>query len=415
MKLSTLIYSTLISSVAFSAFAEDVTNYKNDTLTGSFLGDARTSLSKMGIDTDIIYKYDVLSNISGGTKKSTRALDNLDILFSIDGEHLANLPGTSAFIHILNNHGGRPNDELIGSAQGIDNIEVNTNTAKLYQAWIQQNFLKDTLSVLAGLYDVNSEFYVTDASSLFLHPTYGIGTEISQAGENGPSIFPTTSVGARVKYQPTGEIYAQVAVLDGVPGSIGNEKGTHIQFNNGDGTLTIIEAGYTPLENTKIAVGAWRFSHKFDDTHEIDNDGDAKQHHNQGAYIIGQHQLYTPKGGEGKGLAGFIRFGAADQDVNQFDYAWSTGFVYTGLIPSRDEGKLGIAVAGAHTAKKFKQAAADEGVALKSQETAFELTYSDKLTPWLAVQPNVQYIVNPGTASDVDNALVVGARFTVNF
>ena len=43
-------------------------------------------------------------------------------------------------------------------------------------------------------------------------------------------------------------------------------------------------------------------------------------------------------------------------------------------------------------------------------EAAFELTYSDNLTPWLAVQPDLQYIVNPGTDPTLNKAVVVGAR-----
>lgn len=77
---------------------------------------------------------------------------------------------TTFFLYGLSNQGGRPNGRHSGTAQGVDNIEVDTNTAKLYQAWVQRGFLSNRLAVLVGLYDLNSEFYVTDTSSLFLHP-----------------------------------------------------------------------------------------------------------------------------------------------------------------------------------------------------------------------------------------------------
>lgn len=66
----------------------------------------------------------------------------------------------------------------------MDNIEtpVNGNTTKLFQAWLQQTFLDERASVLAGLYDLNSEFYVTDSASMFTHPTFGIGAEFAGTG-----------------------------------------------------------------------------------------------------------------------------------------------------------------------------------------------------------------------------------------
>jgi len=40
----------------------------------------------------------------------------------------------------------------------VNNIEVETNTAQFLHAWVQKNFSDDRLSVLAGLYAVDSEF-----------------------------------------------------------------------------------------------------------------------------------------------------------------------------------------------------------------------------------------------------------------
>ena len=40
-----------------------------------------------------------------------------------------------------------------------------------------------------------------------------------------------------------------------------------------------------------------------------------------------------------------------------------------------------------------------------------ELTYSTQLTDWLRVQPDVQYVINPGADRSLDNALVIGIRF----
>lgn len=379
--------------------AEESDSWKN-TLTGDW-GGRRAALAETGVSADITYKFDVMGNASGGIKHGVRVLDNLDAVFTFDGEKLFGAKGLSANIHLLNNNGGRPDADLTGSAQGIDNIEVPRATGKLYQAWLQQNLLGDKLSMLAGLYDLNSEFYVTDTSLLFLHSTYGIGTDMSQSGVNGPSIFPFTSLAARIKIQLAEAFYFQAAILDGVPGDPGDPEGTQITLRSSDGVLLIAEAG-AAAEGRKLALGAWRYTEEFPD-HLT-----AEMKQSQGFYLIGEREIT-------KGISAFGRIGFADKRVNQFDYAWSAGLVYTGLLPGREEGKLGLAIARVHNSGAFKAASAVAGMPLDSAKTAFELTYSDMLTPWLAVQPDVQYIINSGTDQALDNALVLGGRLTIAF
>jgi porin len=318
------------------------------------------------VTVEAVYKADVMNNISGGIERSSRYLDNLDMIFTFDGDKIIDVKGLSATVHLLNNFGGRPDADLVGSAQGITNIETPDSTGKVFQAFLQQNLAEDRISLLAGLYAVDFEFYITDSSGLFMHSTYGIGTDIAQSGQNGPSIFPYTSI------------------ADGVPGNPDHLRGTRIDFEKNDGVLMIGEAGYAP-EGGKIGVGAWSYSEKFDHQTKI-----GAKERSQGAYLLGEKQLYTES--EGQGLTGFARFGMADGSVNQFDYAWGAGLVYSGVFEGRDDGALGFAAHGAHNGKAFRQSANAAGAAVDHAETGFELTYSDKLTPWLSVQPDIQYI-----------------------
>ena len=49
----------------------------------------------------------------------------------------------------------------------------------------------------------------------------------------------------------------------------------------------------------------------------------------------------------------------------------------------------------------------------QGEEWNAELYYGFQLTPWLAVRPNLQYIVHPGANNRVDDAWVAGAMFNV--
>jgi porin len=413
-----LVWSILcIMGVLRAANAEDAVDYRVSTLTGDW-GGYRTTLAEAGVATEMLYKADLMGNVSGGIARGVRGLDNLDVMFTLDGARLADLQGTSAMVHLLNNNGGRPDADLMGSAQWINNIEVPKATGKLYQAWIQQLCFDDVLSIRGGLYDLNTEFYVNDPSMLFIHSTYGIGTDMAQSGRNGPSIFPFTSLGLRVKVQPTPQVYAQAVVLDGVSGNPNNPRGTQIDLSRHDGALWAGETGITSggeHPNGKIAIGGWYYTSAFDDHVDTDGAGNPIKRHNKGAYLIADREVYRVPGSETRSLSIFGRFGIADKHVSQCDYAWSTGLVYTGLVPHRAQGQLGVGIAGAHASAKYRQAQRLADIPTDAAEIAIELTYSDNLTPWVKVQPDIQYIVNPGLDPTLDNALAVGARVTIAF
>lgn len=260
----------------------------SDALLGDW-GGRRRAMSDAGYDWEIVYKLDLIGKVSPSGQK-TYGLDNLDIKLALDGEKIAGVRGSSGLLYILSNRGGKRVAQGDHSA-GLDNIETpaGANTTKLYQAWIQQTFLDERLSVLAGLYDLNSEFYVTESSSMFIQPVYGIGAEMGGTGQNGPSIFPTTSLALRAKAEAAG-YYLQAAVLDGVPGDPNNPHGTHVQFNRGDGALDVVE-GAIPLSvadnahDNKLALGIWRYTARFDDLADVDINGNPVKRVSHGYYV----------------------------------------------------------------------------------------------------------------------------------
>ncbi len=379
------------------AAESDEVDYKA-TLTGDWNG-TRAFLAKNGIGTELTYIVDVMANPVGGKKHGVRGLDNLNAIVTLDGEKLVGATGTSAKIYFHHNNRGAPDADLIGSAQGVDNIEVGDANSPLYEAWLQQNFAGDVVSVRAGLYDLNSEFYVTDTSGLFIHPTYGIGTDMSQTGQAGPSIFPLCALAARVKVQPDDAFYVQAAALDAIPNDV--------SFSGGE--LLVGEAGFTP-KGSKIAVGGYLYTKPFADVMDETVLG-----RSEGGYVVAEHQVYSEPGSDDQGARVFARAGVANADVNQFDLSWSAGAVYTGLFPTRDKGSLGLAMAGARNGDPYKMMMASSSATMASSEMQVELTYKDAVTPWLSVQLDSQYIIHPGADAAADNAFLVGSRITGSF
>lgn len=370
-----------------------------------------------GVEFEAAYTSEVSSNLAGGLFRRTEYLDNFDLTIDMNLESLFGWRGTHFFLYILGNHGGNPSDN-VGDAQGISTID-SPDTWKLYEASVQQELFDGRLSFLAGLYDLNSEFDAIETAGLFLNSSHGIGPDFSQTGPNGPSIFPTTSLGLRVKWHPSDKFYVQTVVLDGVPGDPDNPNGTKIKFRQGDGILVSTELAYlTGTEDEshpygKIALGTYFYTTKYDAI--LGQDNNLQQRSKPGAYLLAERSVLREKNDRGQGLAVFGRVGFSDSEVFQFGLYTGAGAVYTGLFPGRDEDQVGVAVAAAHTGKHWRDAQRIDGIDVDRSEIALELTYRAQLTSWLAAQPDFQYVINPGTDPALSNAFVSSTRLEISF
>lgn len=344
------------------------------------------------------YTGEIMSNRSGGVRRGERYLDNLDVVLEADLEQAIGWRGANLHVYGLYNNGKSVSD-LIGDAQAASNIETGTRAARLYEAWIDQK-IGANVSIRAGLYDLNSEFDSLDTAGLFIGSAHGIGTDISQTGLNGPSIFPSTSLAARLDVTPAEGWAVRAAVLDGVPGNPDHPGRTTIRLGNGDGALLIGEA-QAPVLGGKLLFGHWRYTARFD-THQGGRDKG-----NSGFYLRGEAPI---AGGNGKQLSGFFRLGTASGRFNMFDRFASAGFKLTGLVKGRDEDEIGLAFASAFTSRGYRLTNGGG-----KAETAVEFTYRAPVTDWLTLQPDVQYVRNPNADTAIDDALVVGLRFEISF
>ena len=405
--------------VSNSAFAEEekAPDWNAETLSGGW-GGARSSLYDRGIAVELTHKSDMLANTSGGVAHGAVWLANSEIAVNMDLGKLAGWDAATAFIQYHVQHGNKSINNYAGSFAGVDNIETSTNAGQFYQAWLQKNSADDSLSVLAGLYAIDSEFYVTDTSGLFLQPPYGMSAEMAQTGRNGPPVFPMGALAVRVKYASSG-YYVQGALTDGAPGNLNDPQGTHIRLDQGDGTLAVVELGYNTSEEgksfNKTAIGLWRYSTRADDLVEVDTLGNPLRRPDQGLYILAERTLRAEQNDPAQGLSGFVRFGTVNKDVYQADWSGSLGLNYQGLFDGRDDDSAGIAVTTSHASSKYRDAQLALGNVSDSSETVVEITYRAQIQPWLSVQPMVQRIFNPNMDAALKDAWIAGVRFEVAF
>ena len=354
----------------------------------------------------IVYDGAAFADLAGGLRRGTTYLGTLRFQLTADGSRLAGVPGMTLFVAGLNIHGGHPSS-FAGDAQGVSNLEGPARSM-LYEGWIQQNLFRDRLSILAGRYDLNTEFYRLQSAGLFLNSSLGIGPEFSQSGRNGPSIFPNTTLGVRIAWKPAPGVVLRAATFDG--GLLVSECAYLFREASKDSSphnprFRIGRMAGLPPYSAKIALGAWHYRGKYPDL-----SGPIQHEGSNGAYVLADVPVYKDLGRPARRVNLFGQFGIGDARVNRFARYTGAGIVTSGLLKAREHDELGVAVAVAHNGGH---------VAARSNatraETTLECTYLAPLTSHFAIQPDVQYVIHPDTDRARKNAFVALLHFELAF
>ena len=123
----------------------------------------------------------------------------------------------------------------------------------------------------------------------------------------------------------------------------------------------------------------------------------------------------------GGGVRFFGQFGLSDPDKNPVHWSLMAGISGTGIVPGRPNDAIGIG--GSWTAftddPAIFQSTTRTGAPGPSggNETAIEAFYRAQVTPWLYVQPGLEWIGSPGGGDsaplddDLIGYLIVGMEF----
>jgi porin len=387
-----------------------------------------------GLKPGLVYDSAAFANLGGGVRSGGTYSSNLNLQLNIDAGTLFGWPDTIAYLDGLWLEGGLPSS-FIGDAQGVSSISA-PNAVKLYEAWVQKNFLENRLSLLAGLYDLNSEFYRLQSAGLFLNSSFGIGPEFSQSGVEGPSIFPDTAVGMRIAIKPAEGVLVRAAVLDGVP--LDRPNGTRGVFESGDGVLIVSEVAFldrpqlrtAPMSgrfrlgrqamlgdyDAKVAIGGWYYTATFADLSETQANGQPVRHRGSaGFYVLTDQLLYRDPDQPGRKLTGFVQAGLGDYRVDRFGSYLGAGLTAVGLMEGSAADELGLGIAYARNGSHYMSAQLMQGAPVTSAEKTIELTYLIPINTWLALQPDLQYVITPNTTTAIPNAWAFQLRFEIAF
>ena len=350
-----------------------------------------------GLELSAEYTADILRVVSGGLSTGSEYLDNLDVSLEIDVAEAWGAGAGTILVHGLYNNRSAFSEDRVGDLQVVSNIDTG-EAWRLFEFWYE---LADaSWSIRAGLYDLNSEFDVNEAGSIFLNSSHGIGAEIAQTGENGPGIFPVSSLALRGA-MTTGPLTVRAAVLDGVPGNSADPTSNRIELVSREGALLVSEIDLAYADSARLWLGYWRYSAVFD---RIDAGGSGGGH--DGWYVGTEAGFQLGS----RAAAGFIRYGRADERFNVLSSYVGAGAVIAGPLAFRPADRLGIAVASARAGDRYRDYTASLFERADRRETTLELTYQFRINELVAIQPDIQYVRNPSLSPGLDDAWVVGCR-----
>lgn len=389
---------------------------ERSTATGAW-GGRRPVWEARGVAVGLDSYQDLMSVLHGGVERGTAGPGLLEAALALDMDALAHWKDARVFVRGIAMY-GEDVSALVGALNAPSNLANSVATTRLFEAWLERGFVDDSLSVLVGLYAVETEFDVKETAGLFMNGGFGTGIDLSQSGLNGPCTFPTSCFGMRIAYATPGA-YARLAVLDGVAGDPDDPRGTHVRLGGDDGALLIGEIGYQPDDAggrfLRAALGAWHYTTEFDDLLAVDAAGDPRRRHGtQGVYALLEGDVCSTCN-LGRDISGFLRVGMADQRVNPVRYYVGAGLVGAGMIPGRADDTAGIAVSVPVSGEDYRQAQRLAGTPVDRHEAAIELAYRWQVSAWFGLQLDAQYIVNPGMDPGLDDAQLLGMRMQFTF
>lgn len=424
---------------------------KSQTMLGNMWG-LRSWLAHYGLSLNILETSEVLGNVSGGIHRGF-AYDGLtQAELQMDTQAAFGWRGGTFDISALQIHGRNLSTENLGSLQTASGIEANRGT-RLWQLWYDQKFLdEERMDVRLGLQSIDQEFMVSDNALLFVNTMFGWPMVPSADMPNGGPAYPLSAPGVRFKASPDDSFTVLAGVFNGSPSNANglNQSGT--DFPMSDGVLGIAELQYSypalgamvdpddpnPLSGT-YKIGFWYDSENFADQRfgtdglSLSNpasNGNPRMHHgNYAIYGVADQMLWHSEELDDRTLHFFTRvMGTPQANRNLVDFSANAGFVLHEPIAFRDNDTFGVGFGYAHVSNRAAQADQDASLynpgtytPIRRSETYIETTYQYQVTPWWQVQPDFQYVFNPGAGTTdesgnrVRNEAVIGLRTNIAF
>ena len=413
---------------------------ERDKLLGE-LGGLRTRLEDKGITFGLQEQAEVFGNATGGVRQGTIFEGALLMTLGIDTEKLVSFPGGKINVSAYQIHGRGLTASNIGNLNAVSGIEA-PKTTRLFELWYEQSLLDGKVAVRVGQQAADQEFITSQYGALFLNAGFGWPTLGALDLPSGGPAYPLATPGVRLKVLPNDQVSVLAGVYNGDPSD--NGAGTSFRLNRGVFAIGEVQyalnggEGATGLPGI-YKIGGWYNSNNFADQRFgydalslADPEGVGAprlRRNNWSIYAVADQLVFREPGTRDQGVGVFARAMGAPGDRNLVNVFLNAGATYKGIVPGRVNDTLGLGIGFARVSDTASKLDADTNrfsgsvFPIRRSETVLELTYQAVVVPWLTVQPDFQYVFNPGGGVSnpqaptrrVGDAAVLGLRTTIVF
>ncbi len=440
-----LICVAALSAAIVPARADSAPDY-NANLFGD-LGGLREAFAKVGGTLSLTESSEVFANPNGGLARGV-GYDGLTTLtVQIDTRPALHWGGGQFNISLINLHGENYNSRYIGALQTISGVQGDRAT-RLWEAWYDQK-IGDHWDVRIGQQSVDTEFAVHPSAGYFVNALFGWPIQYQFDMPGGGPDFPLSALGIRAKFNEGG-FTLRGGVFSGSPVPTSNDPDPQHANPYGlsfplRGVLALAEAEYAMGQGEGEYAGVYKLGGWWDSLSFADlrykgagqplanaavNQTPLNHSGDFSLYALGEQTIWRGSD-KARTLSLFLRATLAPQgDRNLSTFSLNGGLALHAPFQGRGADTFVAGFGWQHLSAGAVGAGADAALynpgvftPPRGDEAVLEASYQYQATASIQIQPDLQYIANPGggvldplnPSRKVGNALVGGVRVNITF
>jgi porin len=427
------------------------------------MGGLRPLLTKYGFTLTLQEQSEVFGNVSGGRRRGFEYDGLTTAALQIDPKPMFGIEGGLFNVSALQIHGRNLGVDNLLTLQTASGIEADRAT-RLWELWYQQKMFDDKFDVKVGQQSLDQEFMVSKNSNLFINTSSGWPEVPTADMPGGGPAYPLSALGVRGAWHPSDTVNVLAGVFNGSPvednlGDPQKQNPSGVSFPLNGGVLAIAELQFVspppPAADNKAAsdngapdpltyaykIGFWYDSEGFADL-RFDTTGaplaspasNGLPMFHRGSYAfyaVADQMVYRWQDDPDRNINVFVRpMFTPLQDRNLVSFSLNAGVTMHEPLVGRKMDVVGVSVdytrvSNSAAGFSFDTPFFNPGVFSppRRSETVIEATYQYQVTPWWQIQPDIQYVFNPGSgivnpdnlSQKVKNEAVLGVRTTISF
>ena len=420
------------------------------------MGGLRPALDKYGMSLSVIENAETLGNLTGGVRQGFEVNGLTTATLELDAQRAFGLSGGLFHVSGLHIWGGLLSLTNLDNLQAVSGLEAYPSV-RLWEAWYQQKF-GDRFDIKIGEQSLDQEFMVSQNASFFINSTLGWPILPTLDMPGGGPAYPLAGLGFRARAEPTDSVTVLAGLFNGSPIP---KDSPDTQLSNPYGVSFPLDTGVLAIAEVQIKVpgsadlakasdegplpglykfGAWYDSYTFDDLRydsagvplaSAESNGISGSHQGNYSIYAVADQMVWRSSDPNRNINVCLRPMITPlQDRNLITFSLNAGVTMHEPFLGRDNDIVGVGMGLARVSNGVSGHIKDLNFydptiqrPTPGAETFVEASYQYQAAKWWQIQPDVQYIFNPGAGltnrqeptQKIKNELVIGLRTNITF